>query len=262
MVYVVLHHLDGAFGTSRGARPLKLIFFCPLSEISASLKLYLLQAIRPCNPVLLPIYNYRFRYVYIHVTVDSAAQICTNGPLRFPYQKGLTALKSPNHNSANPTFKINVPDHRIKQPSSRQLSLHNPCCHCPPLQQATTSPHSQLTRIRTTQPPTMPTAESAAFLAKKPTVTPTYEGVDFEDNIAVHNARDAIIREQWVRSMMARLVGEELGKCYAREGVNHLEKCGVFRGGFPIFNTRVDPLRSRYSISYENWKFESHNDLA
>lgn len=78
----------------------------------------------------------------------------------------------------------------------------------------------------------MPTAESASFLAKKPTVPPTYEGVDFEDNVALHNARDAIIREQWVRSMMARLVGEELGKCYAREGVNHLEKCGVFRGEF------------------------------
>ncbi|PWY65373.1 hypothetical protein BO94DRAFT_540848 [Aspergillus sclerotioniger CBS 115572] len=28
---------------------------------------------------------------------------------------------------------------------------------------------------------------------------------------------------------MSRLVGEELGKCYAREGVNHLEKCGVLR---------------------------------
>ncbi|KAJ5917165.1 NADH-ubiquinone oxidoreductase 12 kDa subunit mitochondrial precursor [Penicillium verhagenii] len=76
---------------------------------------------------------------------------------------------------------------------------------------------------------TMPTPESAAFLAKKPTVAPTYEGVDFEDNVAVHNARDAIIREQWVRSMMSRLVGEELGKCYAREGVNHLEKCGTLR---------------------------------
>lgn len=76
----------------------------------------------------------------------------------------------------------------------------------------------------------MPTPESAAFLAKKPTVAPTYEGVDFEDNVAVHNARDAIIREQWVRSMMARLVGEELGKCYAREGINHFEKCGVLRG--------------------------------
>ena len=81
----------------------------------------------------------------------------------------------------------------------------------------------------------MPTPESAAFLAKKPTVPPTYEGVDFEDNVAVHNARDAIIREQWVRSMMSRLVGEELGKCYAREGVNHLEKCGALRGWFSFF---------------------------
>ncbi|EDN04636.1 NADH-ubiquinone oxidoreductase 12 kda subunit [Histoplasma capsulatum] len=75
----------------------------------------------------------------------------------------------------------------------------------------------------------MPTPESAAFLAKKPTVTPSYDGVDFEDTAALHNARDAIIREQWVRSMMARLVGEELGKCYRREGVNHLEKCGMLR---------------------------------
>ncbi|EAS36093.3 NADH-ubiquinone oxidoreductase 12 kDa subunit [Coccidioides immitis RS] len=75
----------------------------------------------------------------------------------------------------------------------------------------------------------MPTPESAAFLAKKPTVPPTYDGVNFEDTEAVHNARDAIIREQWVRSMMARLVGEELGKCYRREGVNHLEKCGKLR---------------------------------
>lgn len=76
----------------------------------------------------------------------------------------------------------------------------------------------------------MPTPESAAFLAKKPTVPPTFDGVDFEDTLAVQNARDAIIREQWVRSMMARLVREELGKCYYREGVNHLEKCGRLRG--------------------------------
>ena len=93
----------------------------------------------------------------------------------------------------------------------------------------------------------MPTAESAAFLAKKPTVPPTYEGVDFEDNVAVHNARDAIIREQWVRSMMARLVGEELGKCYAREGVNHLEKCGVFRGGFFSVNESLENLAAKSS---------------
>lgn len=79
-------------------------------------------------------------------------------------------------------------------------------------------------------PAIMPTPESASFQAKKPTVPPTYDGVDFDDNVAVHNARDAIIREQWVRSMMSRLVGEELSKCYQKEGVNHLEKCGFLRG--------------------------------
>ncbi|KAF7508969.1 hypothetical protein GJ744_008525 [Endocarpon pusillum] len=76
----------------------------------------------------------------------------------------------------------------------------------------------------------MPTPESEAFLAKKPTVPPTFEGVDMLDNKAVYDARDAIIREQWVQQMMARLVREELGKCYVREGVNHLQNCGKYRG--------------------------------
>jgi hypothetical protein len=34
--------------------------------------------------------------------------------------------------------------------------------------------------------------------------------------------------------MMARLVREELGKCYYQEGVNYLEKCGVLRGVFSL----------------------------
>jgi len=76
----------------------------------------------------------------------------------------------------------------------------------------------------------MPTPESAAFLAKKPTVPPTFDGVDYEDNTALKAAQDAIIREQWVHTMMARLVRQELSKCYRREGVNHLAKCGVLRG--------------------------------
>lgn len=75
-----------------------------------------------------------------------------------------------------------------------------------------------------------PTPESAAFLAKKPTVPPTFDGVDYDDNLALKKAQDSIIREQWVKSMMARLVREEMGKCYYREGVNHLEKCGPLRG--------------------------------
>jgi hypothetical protein len=71
------------------------------------------------------------------------------------------------------------------------------------------------------------------FLAKKPKVAPTFDGVDYEDNVALKAAQDAIIREQWVKSMMARLVREEMGKCYRREGVNHLEKCGHLRGMVP-----------------------------
>ncbi|RKF62654.1 NADH-ubiquinone oxidoreductase 12 kDa subunit, mitochondrial [Erysiphe neolycopersici] len=74
-----------------------------------------------------------------------------------------------------------------------------------------------------------PTPESAAFLAKKPSVPPTFDGVDYDDTKRLKQAQDAIIREQWVQTMMARLVREELGKCYFREGVNHLEKCGALR---------------------------------
>lgn len=76
----------------------------------------------------------------------------------------------------------------------------------------------------------MPTPESAAFLAKKPTVPPTFDGVDYDDNKRLKQAQDAIVREQWVQVMMGRLVREELSKCYYREGVNHLEKCGHLRG--------------------------------
>lgn len=57
----------------------------------------------------------------------------------------------------------------------------------------------------------MPTPESELFLAKKPKVPPTFAGVDFNDYQAVVDARDAIIRENWVKTMMARLVREELG---------------------------------------------------
>ena len=58
----------------------------------------------------------------------------------------------------------------------------------------------------------------------------TFDGVDYDDNKALKAAQDAIIREQWVQSMMARLIREELGKCYHREGVNHLQNCQQLRG--------------------------------
>jgi hypothetical protein len=85
-------------------------------------------------------------------------------------------------------------------------------------------------RPQTRKPANMPTPESESFKAAKPTVPPTFDGVDYDDNIALKAAQDAIIREQWVQSMMARLIREEMGKCYYREGVNHLEKCGHLRG--------------------------------
>ncbi|MCJ1280538.1 hypothetical protein MMC21_008367 [Puttea exsequens] len=75
----------------------------------------------------------------------------------------------------------------------------------------------------------MPTPESPMFLAKKPTVPPNFDGVDYNDTTRLKQAQDAIIREQWVRVMMGRLIREELDKCYYREGVNHLEKCGALR---------------------------------
>lgn len=89
-----------------------------------------------------------------------------------------------------------------------------------------------------------PTPESAAFLAKKPTVPPTFDGVDYDDTKRLKQAQDAVIREQWVRSMMARLVREEMGRCYYREGVNHLEKCGVLRGETALQSYRVLMNRS------------------
>ncbi|KJZ73560.1 NADH-ubiquinone oxidoreductase 12 kDa subunit [Hirsutella minnesotensis 3608] len=75
----------------------------------------------------------------------------------------------------------------------------------------------------------MPTPESELFKSQKPTVPPTFNGVDFDDTKAFKAAEDAIIREQWVGAMMTRLVGEEMSKCYRREGVNHLENCGHLR---------------------------------
>ncbi|KAI4179997.1 MAG: hypothetical protein L6R41_007517 [Letrouitia leprolyta] len=90
----------------------------------------------------------------------------------------------------------------------------------------------------------MPTPESAAFLAKKPTVPPTFDGVDYNDTPRLKAAQDAIIKEQWVRSMMARLIRQELAKCYNREGVNHLEKCGM--------------LRERYLVALKDTKVKGY----
>lgn len=89
----------------------------------------------------------------------------------------------------------------------------------------------------------MPTPESASFIAAKPTVKPTFDGVDYDDNKQLKGAQDAVIREQWVQSMMARLIREEMGKCYHREGVNHLENCAHLRGMLDVLNITVQALQ-------------------
>ncbi|PWO00776.1 putative NADH-ubiquinone oxidoreductase 12 kDa subunit [Tilletiopsis washingtonensis] len=42
---------------------------------------------------------------------------------------------------------------------------------------------------------------------------------------ATLDARDAKVRENWVRTMQARIVREELQKCQKAEGINHYQVC-------------------------------------
>ncbi|KAI9845119.1 MAG: hypothetical protein M1838_001864 [Thelocarpon superellum] len=100
----------------------------------------------------------------------------------------------------------------------------------------------------------MPTPESAAFLAKKPKVPPTFDGVDYDDDVRLKQAQDAVTREQWVKSMMARLVRDELGRCYYREGVNHLEKCGGLRERY--FELLKDSRVPGYLFEQQNYQSE------
>jgi len=97
----------------------------------------------------------------------------------------------------------------------------------------------------------MPTPESIQFRMQKPTVPPTFEGVDYDNNLQLKAAQDAVLREQWVQSMMARLLREEMGKCYYREGVNHLEKCGALRGLYPASSTTA--CSGRLTLSTERY---------
>ncbi|EMD34117.1 hypothetical protein CERSUDRAFT_98039 [Gelatoporia subvermispora B] len=42
---------------------------------------------------------------------------------------------------------------------------------------------------------------------------------------ATLNERKEHIRESWIRAMEAKIVRENLSKCYKIEGVNHIQKC-------------------------------------
>jgi hypothetical protein len=49
--------------------------------------------------------------------------------------------------------------------------------------------------------------------------------LDTHKSLARLAARDAHIRESWVRAMEARIVRDQLQICYQVEGVNHYETC-------------------------------------
>ncbi|TGZ84141.1 hypothetical protein EX30DRAFT_99869 [Ascodesmis nigricans] len=76
----------------------------------------------------------------------------------------------------------------------------------------------------------MPIPESKDFLARKPKVPPTFDGVDYSNTKALKAAQDAILREQWISTMENRILKQELAKCYYKEGINHLANCGALRG--------------------------------
>jgi len=54
---------------------------------------------------------------------------------------------------------------------------------------------------------------------------PTIDEVDPNDLKATLLAREQKIRDDWVRVMEARLIREQLNKCYRSEGVNHYQNC-------------------------------------
>ncbi|KAL8287423.1 hypothetical protein RQP46_003281 [Phenoliferia psychrophenolica] len=67
----------------------------------------------------------------------------------------------------------------------------------------------------------------------------------------VKEARDAQIRESWVGVMEARLVREELQKCWRTEGVNHYEVC------HPLTAKYLDLLRTNRIEGFTKLDFSS-----
>ncbi|ORZ39655.1 hypothetical protein BCR44DRAFT_1412053 [Catenaria anguillulae PL171] len=55
-------------------------------------------------------------------------------------------------------------------------------------------------------------------------VTPVQQ-VDLNDPIAVLEARDQHLRQEWVEVMKTKIIREKLVRCYKREGVNHVDNC-------------------------------------
>jgi hypothetical protein len=61
-------------------------------------------------------------------------------------------------------------------------------------------------------------------------------------------ARDAHVRESWVRAMEARIVRDQLQSCYRAEGVNHYETCRELSEMY-ITLLRENRVRLQFSLS-------------
>jgi len=60
-------------------------------------------------------------------------------------------------------------------------------------------------------------------------------------------ARDAHVRESWVRAMEARIVRDQLQSCFRAEGVNHYETCRELSEKY-ITLLRENRVRLRFSL--------------
>lgn len=47
--------------------------------------------------------------------------------------------------------------------------------------------------------------------------------------LAVYAAREQKIRDDWVKAMEARIIREQLSKCYKTEGVNHCKRTSLYK---------------------------------
>ena len=52
---------------------------------------------------------------------------------------------------------------------------------------------------------------------------------ELSTSIARLAEREQTIRESWVRAMEAKLIRDQLDRCYQTEGVNHMESCKDLR---------------------------------
>ncbi|KAM0786684.1 hypothetical protein ACM66B_002129 [Microbotryomycetes sp. NB124-2] len=72
-----------------------------------------------------------------------------------------------------------------------------------------------------------------------------------EDYKEIISDREDKIRKGWIGLMEARLVREELAKCWRTEGVNHYEQC------HPLTEKYLDLLRQNRMEGFRKLDFES-----